>query len=214
MKLKLRQSDKELLIYREKWGVIAYVSILGLACLIIAAGAYFLSNETGAPSTFLIVFSLFFVFAGAALLLRLPVESKKAAGEGGFHVFSADSWGIAITADLGARKQTVSWASIEEVALAQKFKTIEFGETTHLGRTIIVFLTKDEYSTWSVLDRINAGASRSGSGRAYLHVPFPQSQEELLAEAIQQYAPARINVRIEKLEVFDYKRHADSCSKA
>lgn len=115
-----------------------------------------------------------------------------------------------MTANLGARRQSVLWTSIEELVLVKNFKTIEFGETTYVGRAVLVFLLKDEYDSWSVSDRINAGASRSGSGRPYLHVPFPSNQEDPLAEALRQCVPARVNVRTEKLAVFDYKKSADS----
>ncbi|MBK7053209.1 MAG: hypothetical protein KBE07_11590 [Rhodoferax sp.] len=209
MKLKLRLSEREVLVYREKWGVIAYGAALGCACLVFALGFYFVSNQPRTPKAFL-VFSLLFGLVGAALLLRLPAMAKKTIDESGAHVFSADSWGISVTANLGARRQSVLWTSIEELVLVKNFKTIELGETTYVGRAVLVFLLKDEYDSWSVSDRINAGASRSGSGRPYLHVPFPSNQEDPLAEALRQCVPARVNVRTEKLAVFDYKKSADS----
>lgn len=214
MKLKLRLSDTELLIYRAKWGVIAYGSTLGVACMAVAAGAYFVSNQARTPAPYLIAFSLLFGLVGAALLLRLPAEARKIVAEGGAHVFSADRWRISVTANLGARRQFVLWTSVDEVVFAKSLKIIQFGETTYVGRAAIVFLLKDEYDSWSVLDRINAGASLSGSGRPYLHVPFPMNHEAPLIEALRQYAPLPLNIRAEKLAVFDYKKHADSYSNA
>lgn len=210
MRLKLRLSDTELLIYREKWGAIAYSFTLGVACMVVAAGAYFVSNQPRTPKPFLIAFSLLFGLVGAAFLLRLPAESRKFVAEGGAHVFSADRWRISVTANLGARKQFVLWTSVEEVVFAKSLKIIEFGETTYVGRAAIVFLLKDEYDSWSIADRINAGASLSGSGRPYLHVPFPRNHEASLIDELRQYAPAPLIIRAEKLAVFDFKKNVDS----
>jgi hypothetical protein len=214
MRLKLQLSDTELLIYREKWGVIAYAATLGVACMVVAAGAYFVSNQPHTPKPFPIAFSLLFGLVGAALLLRLPAESRKFVAEGGAHVFSADRWRISVTANLGARRQIVLWTSVEELVFAKSLEIIQFSETTYVGRAAIVFLLKDEYDSWSVLDRIDAGASLSGSGRPYLHVPFPMNHEAPLIEALRQYAPALVNVRAKKHAVFDFKKKADSYSNA
>jgi hypothetical protein len=214
MRLKLRRSDTELVIYREKYGAIAYVAALGVACLVVAVGAYFLSNRAGTAGPFLIAFSLLFGLAGAAVLLRLPAESQKFGDEGGAHVLSADSLGICVSANLGARRQSVLWTTIEEVVLAEKLKMLERCETTLVGRAVIVFLLKDEYESWSPLDRINAGASLSGSGRPYLHVPFPKHHQAPLLEGLRRYAPSRLDVRAEELVVFDYRSGTDSYSSA
>jgi len=213
MRLKSRLSGRDVLIYREKWGAMAFVATMGVACLAMAAGSLLLlGDQAGTPRAFLIGFSSLFGFAGAALLLRLPAMARRTFDEGGAHVFSADSGGISITASLGARRLAVLWASVEEVVFARSFRIIESGETTLAGRAAIVFLLKDEYDSWSVTERINAAASRSGSGRPYLHVPFPGNQERLLAGALRQYAPAMVRVRTEKLAVFDYRRSADTYS--
>ncbi len=214
MRLKLRHSVTELLIYRERWGAIAYGSTLGVACVAVAVGSYFLSNQAGVPKPFFIAFSLLFGLAGAALLLRLSAESKEFAAKGGAHVLSADSWGISITANLGARKQRVLWTSIKGVVLAKRFKTIDIGESSYLGRAVIVFLTDDEYDSLSVLDRINVGASRSGGDRPFLYVPYPERQEELLIGVLREFAPDSVRVRSEQVAVFDFKKHADSYSNA
>ncbi|MBK6636568.1 MAG: hypothetical protein IPG34_02155 [Rhodocyclaceae bacterium] len=210
MRLELRHSDTELVIYREKLGAIAYCFTLGVACVVVAVGAYFLSNQAGVPKPFFIGFSLIFGLAGAAFLLRLSAESKEFAAKGGAHVLSADSWGISITANLGARKQRVLWTSIKEVVLAKRFKTIHLGESSCLGRAVIVFLTNDEYDSLSFLDRRNVGISRSGDDRPFLYVPYPERQEELLIGVLREFAPDSVRVRSEQVAVFDFKKHADS----
>lgn len=213
MRLRWQKSDKELLIYREKRDVIAYSCASGLACLGIAVGAYLLSERTAAPRTFLFAFSLFFGLAGAALLLRLVVESRKILGKEGFHVLSADALGISFTAHLGAQKQSVAWTSISEVTLATRLKTIDLGETTYLGRTIVIFLTKDAYDSWSVSQRMRAAVSLSAEGRPYLCAPFPKGQALTLEGMLRECAPARVNVRSENSAVFDFKKNADLYSK-
>lgn len=94
MRLRWQEIDKALLVYREKWDVIAYSCASGLACLGVAVGAYLLSERPDAPRVFLSAFSFFFGLAGTALMLRLLVESRRIVGEPGFHVLSADSLGI------------------------------------------------------------------------------------------------------------------------
>lgn len=215
MRLKLLLTEREVLIYREKWGVIAYVATLGGACLAIAAFSYFfLSNQAGVPKPFLIAFSSLFGLVGAAVMLRLPAMANKAFEERGAHVLSADSLGISISANIGAKRLSVLWTSIEEVVVAKNFKTLEIGETNYVGRAVIVFLMRDEFDSWSFADRINAAVSRSGSGRPYLHVPFPRNEESILTQALHQYAPAPVQVRTENHAIFDYKMNADSYSNA
>lgn len=214
MRLKWRKSDEELVIYRERSGVVAYTFALGLVCLVVAAGAYGLPREAGAPAVLTTAFSLLFLFAGAALLLGSFAEARKSSSNDGVHVFSADVRGVSMTANLGARKQRILWASIEEVALAKRFETIDVGETSSFGRAIVVFVTNDESDAWSVLDRINVGASRSGGDRPFLLVPYPEGQEEPLKEALRQFAPEPVRMRSEPVAVFDFKKRADVYSDA
>jgi hypothetical protein len=214
MRLRWQEIDKALLVYREKWDVIAYSCASGLACLGVAVGAYLLSERPDAPRVFLSAFSFFFGLAGTALMLRLIVESRRIVGEPGFHVLSADSLGISITAYLGARTQSFAWTSIDEVMLAARLKTIEPDETTYLGRTIVVFLTSGEYGSWSVSTRMRAAVSLSAEGRPYLCAPFPKGQEIPLEEILRQYAPTRVKVRSEERAIFDFRKNADLYSTA
>jgi hypothetical protein len=214
MRLKWRKSDEELVIDRERSGVVAYALALGFVCLVVGAGAYGLTREAGAPVALTIVFTLLFLFAGAALLLGSFAATRTSSSKDGVHVFSADVRGVSMTANLGARKQRIPWNSIEEVALAKRFETIDVGETSSFGRAVVVFVTNETFDAWSVPDRINVGASRSGGDRPFLVVPYPEGQEEPLKEALRQFAPEPVRVRAEPFAVFDHRKRADVYSDA
>lgn len=214
MKLKLKFSVNEVLIYREKWGVVAYIAVLGILCVAIGIGFYWLlRDQAAAPKTFLFACCTLFGLAGGTLLLRLPAKAKQIIGSDGAHVLSAGPEGISVTQNLGAKRRSAMWSAIAEVVLAEKLGSIEFGETGYAWRRVIVFL-KDEYETSGFLDRVESGVFRSGSGRPYLSAPYPRGQGQSLEDALHQYAPPSVHVRSERLVVFDFKTHRDSYANA
>lgn len=211
MQLRSKLTDEEAIIYREKWGTLAFAAALGFACVAFAIGFYWLSSDHAGPSKpFLIVFCSIFGIAGLALLIRLPIQARQVIADNGVRIVVANRTGITLRPNFGAEEKHYTWSTVAEVVLAEKLKIVGSDETTFLWRSIVVFLSRETHKSTTWLDRLTSGMSISGKGHRYLLGSYPRSQGQAIESAIRQFAPGSVPVRFVSKAVFDTKVSTDT----
>jgi hypothetical protein len=208
VKLGLRRSGETLVIYREKWCVLALGLFLGAALIGFAAWFYWLAAPH-APPVFIIPLCLAFAVAGLWLLSRLPADARKWFAEDGAITLKADAAGVEIGPFPGARPQYFPWAAVGEIALAKTVKSIESDETCYNWNALLIFLAAGDYSGANWFDPVKAGLGRTGKGRVYLMLSYPRKQAEETETALRAVAPAAVIVGRYKSVVFDQKKRSD-----
>lgn len=210
MKLGLRIDDKAAVIYREKWGTLAFAFGMALVCIAFGLGFYNLMAPHAGPSHGLLTFlCAVFALAGVLFLVRLPGYVGKAVADDGILLVRVDASGITIMANLGAPVKHYAWTTVQEVVLAERLRTVESDETGFSWNALIVFLSPDAPPVpW--MERAQAGVSDSGEGRRYVSSVFPLGKGTQVRAEMARFAPASMPVRLCRRVVFDRRKALDA----
>ncbi|QGM46571.1 hypothetical protein [Methylocystis heyeri] len=208
MKLGLRRTHEEVVVFREKWGAFAFGLALGAACIAFAIGFYALGADR-APSLFIAPFCFVFLTAGLAVWRRLAETAKSWLAEDGAVVFRADAKGVEVAPWPGSASQRFPWPAISEVALADSLRTRHADETAYNRGALIVFFAAGEYACASWFDLARNGLARSAEGRVFQLASYPLQVSQELLEAVRKIAPADVVVKRYEAVVFDYVKRMD-----
>lgn len=204
MKLQIRLHSDKAVIYREKWGVLAFMLLTGSAALILPILFYLRisASEPNLSHHFLMLLCGALALLGLVILLRIPRHLKRLIQDNGSSVLVADANGIRLASVFSANSQLWPWESITEIAVAERLKIIDH-ETTHSGCSLVFFLPPVAHESLSWFDRLILGISKSGRGRAYLKCQYPQGEGVTIESAIQQFTPGSVRVKRHQRVVFD-----------
>jgi|CXWL01.1.fsa_nt_gi hypothetical protein len=210
MKVHATVSAKDVLIYRDKWGVLAFYTVACLACLAIAVGAQIIARvETRSPMWFAYLFSGLFGIVGVVIAFRLPGQFRRLTNNAGALLLAATHEKLQVWPAIGADVRELPWASIAEIILAARLKSIEPGEQEDSRRTIIIFLREDAPKpAWFAA--VHSGVYRSGAARRYLEAPYPRDQARMVEQALRRLAPDTVRIRRIDLAIFDFKKRTDT----
>lgn len=211
MKLMMTLDDHGVIVFREKWGVLALAVAVGVWCVgfaVLFHGA--MGPQAGASHGALTVFLIIYGGAGAMFLLRLPRLAKRVFRDGGSRLVVADAAGITLTANLGAPPRHRAWSAVAEIALVERLRLVDSDETTDCKGALVLFLAPDGKPPPSWFERVQSGVATSGGGRPYLLGAYPRGQGPELAAALRRLAPGTVAVRRHDEAVFDTKTGADS----
>jgi len=210
MRLRLKQTSEAVIIFREKWGTLAFAAVSSLACALFPIWFYWLMGDhAGSSKPFLIAFCSVFCIAGLAFLSRLPLHFRQALADNGVQFVVVDRTGIALTPNLGSEKKHYDWLSVKEVVLAEKLKIIDSDGTVFLWRSVVVFLDKRSHNSLDWLKKIQEGISISGKGRPYLLAGYPRGESRTLECAIRPLVPDTVSVCRVREVVFDTRKAND-----
>ena len=209
MQLRSKLTNEALIVYREKWGTLAFAAGMGLSCLAFGIGFDRLMRDSaGAPGIPLLLFCAVFVLAGSLILLTLPRHARRLRLDDGLHVLVADAAGIALTPNLGAATQRIAWSSVTEIVLSEQLRIVDADETSFLRRTVVMFVSNDGAANSVV--HIRSGIATSGTGRGYLLGDYPRGQGRTVRDALNHFAAGAVNVRLCTRAVLDRKTGADT----
>lgn len=210
MKLGLRQDGENLVIYREKWGVLALGIALGGILTGFAAWFYALGVERGAPMLFIAPFSLVFAAVGLAIWWRLPSDARRWFAEDGAVLLQAAASGLDVALLPGAIRRSYAWDVIDEIALVETLKSVESDETGYNWRVAVIFFTSRQAAGASWFDLAKLGLGRTAQGRVYILVSYPRKRAEQVEVALRAIAPASVRINRYSKAIFDHKRRADA----
>lgn len=208
MKLGARITPDSVVIYREKWGVLALGVALGGACIGFAIWFYAL-GAARAPASFLVPFCAAFMLAGLALWLRLPAEASKWFAQDGLILLRADARGVEIAPLPGAAPALFRWSDVSEIAFVESLDILEFDGTTYSWRQVILFLRDDTLAGASRLDLARAGLERSAEGHLYARIGYPSKEAAQLHDALRARAPDDVAITRCLAATFDHVARMD-----
>lgn len=208
MKLGLRREGDDVVVYREKWGVLALGIVLG-GVLTGFAAWFYTKGARDAPMLFVAPFCLAFGGAGLAILARLPIDARRWFAEDGAILLRADAAGVDIAHLPGSNRKHFPWSSIAEIALVGTLKSIEHGETNYNWNALVVFLQSREAAGASWLALAKLGLSRTAEGRVYLFVSYPRKKADETNAALRVIAPSAVGVSRYKTVIADHKKGVD-----
>ena len=211
MQLRWKFTCDEVLIYREKWGTLAFAAIAGAGCLAFSIWFYWLMRTPATlMSPFLILFCATFGVFGAVVLFRLPGHARQVLKDKGAKLFVANPSGLTLTPNLGTEAKYLAWPAVAELVLAEKLRIVDSDETAFLSRAIIVFQPTGMHASATWLDRVKSGVAKSGEGRPYFLAQYPRGQGPAVAAALRALVPAPVQVRLRQRVVFDTRAGADT----
>ena len=186
MRLKLFESTNLFLIYRDKYGLFAYTSIVGLFTFAIGCVFAFIGwGETGnLPFK---VFGGTFIIAGLACLFSIKRLASSIYKSLGLPVLSISKDQLIVYPGIGSSSATYRWHQVQKIVIVGKlFSEDSDGPTKHNNQVVIFFNAATiDNSTFS---NLKDQRSTSKAGAVYLELPFPDRL------TIQQVKNAIINV--------------------
>ncbi len=204
MQLRLRISDVEVMVFREKWGAMTMGIALGLTCIGFGVCFYLLAaDQAGGSRIFLAAFCTIFVLVGLAVLWRLPKQTRQMFHDDGMRVLTADHSGIGVSALPGSPTVRLVWKAVDEVLLAERLKLVEGSETTYTWRTLVIFMDRAELDGLGWMERLNSAITTFGDGRPFLLCDYPRGQGPALQAALRRFAPAGVPVHLKPRVTFD-----------
>lgn len=206
MKLKARgYHTGELILYREKYGVIAYALALALVCL--GFGVVFIYLADG--NLFMQIFGGFFALIGVLLLSSLPRCGRRLQSDDGAVLLRASREGLALAPVLNMAPVHYDWQAIERIVLTGKLVTRQYSETGYSWNQLLVFFRTDTdtaASPWAdILDNSRRQRFLTPSGQDVSTVDFPKRERARIANALRTLAPQQVDIQTCKRVEFDYK---------
>lgn len=204
-------NSEKAIVFREKWGTLTIMAMAGCVCLIYPMLFYLQISaaQSGQSHSLLFIFCTVFALAGAVILIRLPRHARQYFQDSGAHVAVADLNGITLTSIPGTEPKHWPWSSIAEVTLANRLRIIDDEGTIFCSHSMVFFFPSEINESWSWLNKLKYGISKSGQGRFYLTCKYPQGTGLDVESAFRQFAPNSVRVKLHQKVVFDCRLGVD-----
>jgi len=213
MQVRLKSNPGEIIVYREKWGTLAFGMAMGLVCVAFGVGFFSVAYEqAGPPRPFVAILCGIFVLAGLAVLVRLPQQSRQLFADDGMPILVANASGLTLSPNLGSEPLQLAWNGIAEIVVAEKMRIVDSDETSFLWREIVVYLSIGATGADHWWSRAKNGINLSGTDRPFVLVAFPRGQGQGVCAALRKLAPDAVQVHHEERVVFDRKASTDTYS--
>jgi|GEM_PF-1576995 len=214
MSLRVKYADGSIIVYREKWGAIAYQLAIGCVCIFIAIYFYMI-GAAKAPTAFLVIFCGMFSLGGAAVLVRLPRQAKLILSNDGAQILHANASGISLTPYLGGLPRYDAWSVLSELILADTFNVIYAdGDSDSYRCRLIVVFKPDAHQKGHWLNEFGSGVAKSGEERAYLLGEYPRQSREQVHHALKRLVPNTLPIRLCRKVEFNRKSGKDCYTEA
>ncbi len=210
MKLKARgYHTGELILYRDKYGVIAYALALALACLGFGLGFIYLAEG----KVVMQIFGGFFALVGVLLLAGLPRYGRRLRSDDGAVLLRASREGLALAPVLNMAPVHYDWPAIERIVLTGKLVTRQYSETGYSWNQLLVFFRTDTDTTasqWAdILDNSRRQRFLAPSGQRVSILDFPKRERARIANTLRTFAPQQVDIQTCKRVEFDYKANRE-----
>ena len=206
MKIKIRSNDDQLIIYREKTGVVLYAIFLAICC--IAFGVTF--SYLGKDDLFPQIFGGVFAIVGALIFFGLPKYNRTMKDEGGAVLLSANRERLSIAPLLNMSQITYSWQDISRIILTKKLIIKKPGERSYTRNVIIVnYRRGGSISNVGLIDRSRNQIWASPKGYNISVVDFPRKEMETIKKALISFSSNNTEVSSYGRVYFNYSEDTE-----
>lgn len=221
MKVITKQTESSFRIYREKWSVLLYVTVIGLLCLLMGAVAFYLSND----DHFVETFGYVFMAVGGLVLLGMPGYYKRHVEEGGDLLLEANSSGLLVSPEIQSKPHKYSWESVLKIVLAKKGESkslddwgigkelarVTSGNKTYQSNIIIIYLAHGASEIKSgLISNLLDNIQRTPAGAYYTCSQFPRNEIDQTTSSLRKFCPDRVNVEQYSKVYFDYGKGTEA----
>ena len=173
MKVLCRTTPRELVIYRERRGVIAFVLSAAMSCLAMgAAFAFYVAGESD-----MAVFAIFgwaFMIIGLLVLASLPKFLRHSNDIKGFPIFKVAHEYLSCSPLIGMHESRYRWNEIKKLVIAERLVHSDADGKTEEHNAVVIIFREDQLKT-GFLENARHQRSRAPTGELYSHVPFPSA---------------------------------------
>jgi len=200
MKVRMRSSDDQVVIYREGAGVVIYAITLAIACFALAALFFYISDDKAIPWAF----GGLFIVAGGLLLTASPEFIRRIVKDKGAVLLVADKAGVSIAPMLGKAPVSYRWADVSQIFLTRKLVSKEIGERSYCNNQIIVCFRRDNIEEKAgLIERSKDQLWRSPNGRSISIIDFPRGEIDRVRNELIRFFNAG-DVQMFGKVIFDY----------
>ncbi|KAF0813507.1 hypothetical protein IGB42_01858 [Andreprevotia sp. IGB-42] len=212
MKISLLADQNQLLLYRDKQGVLLYTLLLAMVCLGFGAAFVLLPSKgwliAGADEQWVLpAVGLLFLLPGAWALRARWQLHRKMADQPGYVLLQAGAAGLVMTPALNAQATTCSWAHIARIVVTDAFNSLDGDECGYSGSRVLIYLREDSPAAQlGLVEHANRQLSRSLTGELLAAVPCAAGLRAQIVAGLQQFAPAGIPIASCQCVLFDYRK--------
>jgi hypothetical protein len=201
MKIKIRSSEDQLVVYREKTGVFIYGIFLAIGC--IAFGVTF--AYVGKDDLFPLIFGSVFTLVGALILLGSPKYYRTMKSEGGAELLNANREGLSIAPILNMTPVKYAWADVSRIWLTEKLITKNTNEKMSSRNQAIVYFRRGQLSdNVNLIDRSRRQLWKSPKGYNIFVVDVPKGFIDHVKEALIRLSSSNSEISSFNNVFFDY----------
>jgi len=206
MKIKTRLGNEQLVVYREKAGVLLFTIAMTGFC--IAFGVTFMF--VGQAHVFMQIFGGFFTVAGVLLFAGLPKYYRKMQREGGAILLSASRDGLTLAPVLNMTPTSYPWSDIERIVLTKKLTTKDAGERGSASNQAIVYFRRGgQQDNIRLLQRSRSQIWKSPQGHNVCVVDMPKESIDQIKEGLSRFAAKGCEVHAYSKIILDYVDNAE-----
>ena len=187
MKIKTRLGNEQLVVYREKAGVLLFTIAMTGFC--IAFGVTFMF--VGQAHVFMQIFGGFFTVAGVLLFAGLPKYYRKMQREGGAILLSASRDGLTLAPVLNMTPTSYPWSDSAS------------------NQAIVYFRRGGQQDNIRLLQRSRSQIWKSPQGHNVCVVDMPKESIDQIKEGLSRFAAKGCEVHAYSKIILDYVDNAE-----
>ena len=193
MKLKIRITDDQLVIYREKIGVVIYVVMAAVLCIVFGLVFFYVGYDEDLLA--FVAFGIFSFAMGILILLGLPTYYKRLRSESGALLLIASNEGLSISPMLNApTRYHYDWDVFEKIVLTNRYVEKSVGERGSSRNLMFIFLRNNGGGSIPFFEYIPRQIVASPEGNYYMSVPFPDNELDNIKKALDKFSNKKIPI--------------------
>lgn len=214
MRVSLRSDQDQLVIYREKVGVILFVFLMAVACIVLGCLFIYFAMAQREATAFLI-FGGIFLIVGLLMVTSLPKFLARLKKEDGAVTLVANKAGLSVAPLLNMKSASYSWNAIARILLTKKLIAVDSGEKGFSWNQMIVYLRTDPFrNKMGLIERSKAQLSVNPKGENVFYIGFPKGRIAFVRDELIRFCPNDCEIGIYEKIYFNYKIKTEEFQKA
>jgi hypothetical protein len=173
MKVLHKIENDSLVLYREKWGAIAFSSALAIGCAIFG----WVFKDLAYPDSKIIAFKwggYFFYGVGILIIIQLLSMLRTIFRNNGLHSIIFNKSKLIISPHISFESFEYDWAEIKSITLIKKYSRTDIEGTSNVKNAMIINFVSDKFKNDSLLQRGKRDQDISPEGNIYTLKTFPK----------------------------------------
>lgn len=209
MRISLRSSRDNLVIYREKIGAALFSSLMMAACIVLGVLFIYFSMAQNEATVFLIFGAIFLILGllGAAGLPKFLARLNK---EDGAVMLVANKVSLSVIPLLNMKAVSYEWSTITRILLTKKLITVDIEGKAFSWNQMIIYLRGGIFNKKvSLIERGKTWLAVTPKGESIFFIAFPKGKIALVRDEMIRFCPNDCEIRIHEKIYFNYKNKTE-----